>query len=65
MLVESIDNKKTVMTFENKIDTFDVLADEEYVEITPLVKSLSGVIELSPEFDYKTEYGNHLLQKYK
>ncbi|MDR1170962.1 MAG: DUF6364 family protein [Bacteroidales bacterium] len=34
-------------------------------EITPLVKSLSGVIELSPEFDYKTEYGNHLLEKYK
>lgn len=35
------------------------------IEITPLVKSLSGVIELSPDFDYKTEYGNLLSEKYK
>ncbi len=35
------------------------------IEITPLVKSLSGVIELSPDFDYKTEYGNLLSEKNK
>ena len=35
------------------------------VEITPLVESLSGVIELDKDFDYKTEYADHLTEKYK
>jgi hypothetical protein len=33
-------------------------------EITPLVKSLSDVITLSEDFDYKKEYKNHILNKY-
>ncbi len=33
--------------------------------ITPLVESLSGVINLSPEFDYKKEYAEYLSEKYK
>lgn len=35
------------------------------VEITPLVESLSGVIDLPSDFDYKKEYGNYLIEKYK
>ena len=35
------------------------------VEITPLVKSLSGVMDLPLEFDYRIEYKEHLAQKYK
>ena len=35
------------------------------IEITPLVKSLSGVIELPADFDYKKEYSEYLLEKYK
>ena len=35
------------------------------VEITPLVESLSGVIELDKDFDYKKEYADHLTEKYK
>ena len=35
------------------------------VDTTPLVESLSGVIELDPEFDYKKEYSNYLTEKYK
>jgi hypothetical protein len=34
-------------------------------DITPLVESLSGVIELEKDFDYKSEYSNHLTEKYK
>lgn len=34
-------------------------------EITPLVKSLSGVIELPENFDVKENYTQHLLEKYK
>jgi len=30
-----------------------------------LVESLSGVISLPPDFDFKKEYGDYLLEKYK
>jgi len=33
--------------------------------ITPLVESLSGVIDLPADFDYKKEYRDHLNEKYK
>jgi hypothetical protein len=32
--------------------------------ITPLVDSLSGVIDLPQDFDYKNEYRNHIEKKY-
>jgi hypothetical protein len=34
-------------------------------EITPLVESLSGVISLENDFDYKAHYTGYLLDKYK
>lgn len=34
------------------------------VEVTPLVKSLSGVIALPKNFDHQKEYERHLRQKY-
>ncbi len=34
------------------------------VEVTPLVKSLSGVIDLPADFNEKEEYGNYLIEKY-
>ncbi len=34
------------------------------VEITPLVASLSGVIELPSDFDLRDEYTNYLIEKY-
>ena len=33
--------------------------------ITPLVESLSGVIDLPADFDYKNEYADYLSEKYK
>lgn len=33
--------------------------------ITPLVESLSGVINLPSDFDYKSEYTDYLIDKYK
>ena len=35
------------------------------ISITPLVESLSGVIDLPPDFDYKSEYADYLTEKYK
>lgn len=39
--------------------------NEEKDKITPLVKSLSGILELNKDFDYKTEYSDYLINKYK
>ena len=33
-------------------------------EVTPLVKSLSGVIGLPKNYDHKKNYKNHVLNKY-
>ena len=35
------------------------------ISITPLVESLSGVIDLPTDFDYKKEYSDYLIEKYK
>ena len=35
------------------------------ISITPLVESLSGVINLPSDFDYKNEYADYLTEKYK
>jgi hypothetical protein len=37
----------------------------EDIEITPLVESLSGVIQLDNDYDYKKEYSGYLMEKYK
>lgn len=36
----------------------------EKQEVTPLVKSLSGVIDLPENFDNKNKYRKHILNKY-
>lgn len=33
-------------------------------KIDPLVKELSGIVKLPGKFDYKKEYGKHILKKY-
>jgi hypothetical protein len=35
------------------------------IEITPLVRSLSGIIELSEDSDERTEYSAYLEKKYQ
>lgn len=48
---------------------FDLLTntktEESEVEISPLVESLCGVIELPEDFDYKDGKAKYLLEKYK
>ncbi len=39
--------------------------DEDKIAITPLVESLSGVINLPSDFDYKKEYSDYIIEKYK
>jgi len=49
---------------ENYLESVTEQSAEE-VEITPLVKSLSGVITLDDNDDLKNDYTNYLTEKYK
>jgi hypothetical protein len=60
-----IDFARYLEAMADKVNGFDGSINEDDDEITPLVKSLCGVIKLPKDFDYKTEYGSHLLEKYK
>ena len=47
---------------------FDSLTSEDEtmdIKITPLVKSLSGVVELPKDFDYKKSRSKHLQKKHR
>jgi uncharacterized protein DUF6364 len=50
-----IESYLTLLTQKKKSD----------IELTPLVESLSGVISLADDFDYKNEYSSFLVDKYK
>jgi uncharacterized protein YfcZ (UPF0381/DUF406 family) len=49
---------------ESYLDSVTQIKSKE-IEITPLVKSLSGVIKIEADFDFKKDYGDHLSEKYK
>lgn len=38
---------------------------EQKEKITPLVKSLSGIIKLPDDYDHKKDYSDYLTNKYK
>lgn len=39
--------------------------EDKKISITPLVESLSGVIDLPADFDHKKEYRDYIEEKYK
>jgi hypothetical protein len=38
--------------------------ESKEIEITPLVKSLSGVVKLTDDYDYKKDRTDYLIKKY-
>lgn len=52
---------------ETYLDNLSKPKEEESddIKITPLVKSLMGVIELPENTDYKKDYGDYIIEKYK
>ncbi len=48
---------------ESYLDSVTKSASDD-IEITPLVKSLSGVISLPEDYDYKKDRTDYLLRKY-
>jgi hypothetical protein len=49
---------------EAYLEYLTTTSKKESEEITPLVKSLSGIVNSSKKTDYKKEYKNHILNKY-
>ena len=58
-------NRKTSLSkmIESYLDTV-TKPDSKKIKITPLVKSLSGVIKLPVDYDYKKDYTDYLTKKY-
>ena len=51
---------------ENYLDSITKQKEDvKKISITPLVESLSGVIDLPSDFDYKKEYRDYIDKKYK
>jgi hypothetical protein len=51
---------------ESYLDSITKQPDvEKKISITPLVESLSGVIDLPNDYDYKKDYHDYLERKYK
>ena len=58
-------NRKTSISkmVESYLDSV-TKPDSKKIKITPLVKSLSGVINLPADYDYKKDYTDYLTKKY-
>jgi len=54
---------KMIESYLDSVTKQNELEDKDTV--TPLVESLSGVIDLPADFDYKKDYRNYLEEKYK
>jgi len=50
---------------ENYLKVISEDKTEDEIFITPLVKSLIGAAKLPQNFDYKKEYTDYLIKKYK
>lgn len=59
---QNISLSKLIESYLDSVTSKDKTKNNQ--TITPLVESLSGVIELPADFDYKTEYRNHIENKY-
>ena len=49
---------------ESYLDSVTKPESDDDIEITPLVKSLSGVISLPEDYDYKKDRTEYLIRKY-
>ncbi len=60
------ENRKTSLSkmIESYLDSV-TKSDSKKIKITPLVKSLSGLIHLPENFNYKKERSDYLTKKYE
>lgn len=55
---------KLVENYLDLISKKDMGRKEDF-KITPMVKSIAGVIKLPKDYDYKKDYAGYLAKKYK
>jgi len=58
-------NTSVSKLIENYIQSITENSSDDKQEITPVVKSLSGIIKLPKNYDSKKEYADFLTKKYK
>jgi alcohol dehydrogenase YqhD (iron-dependent ADH family) len=56
---------KMIESYLDNITTPKLENENEKATLTPLVESLSGVIKVPNNYDYKKEYSDYLEAKYK
>lgn len=60
----NISLSKMVEQYLNSVISKTEISPKE-IELTPLVKELSGVISIPSDYNYKNDYLDHLEQKYQ
>ncbi len=60
-LSQNISMSKMIETYLKSI----VKSRNQKITITPLVESISGIIQLDEDIDYKKDYNSFLKEKYK
>ena len=58
-------NTSVSKLIENYIQSITENSSDDKQEITPVVKSLSGIIKLPKNYDSKKEYADFLTKKYE
>jgi hemerythrin superfamily protein len=65
----SLSNKKSlsrlIEAYLKSLINHDNSDDNEEIQISPFVKSLSSGVKIPSDLDYKKEYTSHLIEKYK
>lgn len=56
---------KIIESYLRSLINRDKDSDEPEMEISPFVKSMSTGVKIPADLDYKSEIGNHLIEKHK
>jgi hypothetical protein len=56
---------KIIETFLQTLANQDNVKYDDEIQISQFVKSMTSGVNIPPDFDYKKEYTNHLIEKYK
>ncbi|WP_456087084.1 DUF6364 family protein [Parabacteroides sp.] len=56
-------SKMVEQYLDSVVSTNDISSKQ--IELTPLVKELSGVLKVPADFDYKNDYSDYLENKYQ
>lgn len=56
---------KMIESYLSLVTSYSVIEESKEVEVKPLVKSLIGVASVSDDYDFRSDYADYLMEKYK